>query len=62
MYALFHRIGQFKNYDTTVLYNSVSGSVPIDVWYKHIDILKPNNEGKSTLDEFTRFANEVLNN
>jgi hypothetical protein len=59
MYALFSRISQFKNYDTTILYNSVSGKVDIEVWYKHIDLLD-NEAKKTTLEEFSRNATQYI--
>jgi acyl-CoA-binding protein len=57
MYALFSRIGQFKNYDTTTLYNTVSGEVKIDAWYKHINLLEKEDK-KTTLEEFCRNATQ----
>jgi hypothetical protein len=60
MYALFGRIGQFKNFDTTTLYNSVSGEVPIEPWFKHIDLMN-SDEAKTTLDEFGRDAQQYTN-
>lgn len=59
MYALFSRIGQFKNYETTTLYSTVSGEVKIEPWYKHIDLNKKDEE-KTSLDEFTKNANNIL--
>lgn len=38
LYMTFHRIGQFKNYDTSTLFATVSGDVNIDNWSKHIDL------------------------
>lgn len=58
MYALFSRIGQFKNYDTTTLYNTASGQVKIDPWYKHIDLME--EEKKTTLEEFSRNATQYI--
>jgi hypothetical protein len=58
MYALFSRIGQFKNYDTTTLYNTTSGQVKIDPWYKHIDLME--EEKKTTLEEFSRNATQYI--
>lgn len=58
MYALFSRIGQFKNYDTTTMYNTVSGQVKIDPWYKHIDLME--EEKKTTLEEFSRNATQYM--
>lgn len=61
LYALFSRITQFKNYDTTVLYNSVSGEVPIEAWYKHVDILNSDDKnGDTTFEDFSREATEKL--
>lgn len=37
---IFQRIGQFKNYDTSTLFATVSQDVKIDEWYKSTDIKK----------------------
>ena len=37
---IFQRIGQFKNYDTSTLFATVSQDVKIDAWYKSTDIEK----------------------
>lgn len=58
LYALFNRISQFKNYETTTLYNTVSGEVQIDPWYKHISINE--EEIKTSLEEFSKSANSVM--
>lgn len=34
---LFERIAQFKNYDTTTLFATVSGDTKIDAWYKVVE-------------------------
>lgn len=60
MYALFSRIGQFKNYDTTTLYNTASGQVKIDPWYKHIDLIETEEKNKTTLEEFSRNATQYI--
>jgi hypothetical protein len=59
MYALFSRIGQFKNYDTTTLYNTASGQVKIEPWYKHINLME--EEKKTTLEEFGKNATQYIN-
>lgn len=33
-YKLFGRVGQFKNYDTSILFATVSAEAKIDPWYK----------------------------
>jgi len=38
LYMTFHRIGQFKNYDTTTLFKTAFEKVDIDSWSKHIDL------------------------
>lgn len=38
LYMTFHRIGQFKNYDTTTLFKTAFDKVDIDSWSKHIDL------------------------
>lgn len=48
LYALFNRIAQFKQYDTTTLFATISGEVKIEPWYKHIDILKKDERGIRT--------------
>lgn len=37
---IFQRIGQFKNYDTSTLFATVSKDVKIDEWYKSTDTKK----------------------
>jgi hypothetical protein len=59
IYALFNRVSQFKNYDTTTLYNSVSGEVKIDGWYKHIEMIENKDEGIS-IDDFSNYANKII--
>jgi hypothetical protein len=59
LYALFNRIGQFKNYDTTVLYSTVTSDVKIESWAKHAEINE--EEKKSTLSEFSKSANSIMN-
>lgn len=58
MYALFNRLTQFKNYDTTVLYSSVSGDVKIDPWYKHVSMTK--NDTTTSLEEFSQNAIDIV--
>jgi hypothetical protein len=58
MYAMFGRVGQFKNFDTTTLYNTVSDQVKIDPWYKHISLME--EEKKTTLEEFSRNATQYI--
>lgn len=48
MYALFNRIAQFKQYDATTLFATISSEVKIEPWYKHIDILKKDEKGIRT--------------
>lgn len=57
MYALFNRIGQIKNYETTILYSTVSGEVKVEPWYRHVDLMN-NKEQKTTLEEFSRNASQ----
>lgn len=51
MYALFYRLGQFKNYNTTTLFATVSKDVKIESWYKAID-LTGFKDKKLSLKEF----------
>lgn len=37
LYKTFDRIGQFKNYERTVLYSIFSSDIKIDPWYKAIE-------------------------
>lgn len=39
-YKIFARIGQFKNYDTSTLFATVSKEAKIETWYKSIDTKK----------------------
>lgn len=43
MYMAFSRISQFKNYDTTTLFATVSGEVNIENWSKHINLFAKEN-------------------
>jgi hypothetical protein len=63
MYALFNRICQFQNHQTTVLYSSVSGGdkVSIDPWYKHVDLTKKERE-TMTLDQFENKVKNMMEN
>lgn len=41
MYMTYYRIAQFKNYDTTTLFSTVSTEkIKIDSWSKHIDLFE----------------------
>ena len=35
LYKTFDRVGQFKNYEQTVLYSMFSNDIKIDPWYSH---------------------------
>lgn len=59
-YSLFSRIGQFKNYDSTILFKTVTNEVNVEPWAKHIDILE-DSEKKTTLKEFSEKANSIIN-
>lgn len=39
-YKIFQRIGQFKNYDTNVLFATVSSEAKIEPWYKSTEVKK----------------------
>jgi hypothetical protein len=58
LYAYFNRIAQMKNNEAMTLYNSVTGSVNVEAWYKHIDLLAV--EEKTTLEEYSRDAGQIL--
>lgn len=60
MYAIFNRIGQFKNHEATILYSSVSNEVQVNPWYRHIDLLGEEDK-KTTLDEFSKNAKQIIN-
>jgi len=45
VYATYYRIGQMKNYDTTVLYSTVAEKVNIEDWNKHIDLFEDKKSG-----------------
>jgi hypothetical protein len=51
LHALFNRITQMKNYDTTILYSTVSSEVKVDLWYKHIDMFKDEEKELTSLEE-----------
>lgn len=55
LHALFNRINQFKSYDTTTQFATVSGDVKIETWFKDVDILKKEEKGLVSLD---RLRNE----
>jgi ABC-type uncharacterized transport system ATPase subunit len=52
-HALFSRVAQFKNYDTSTLFATVSKDAKIDPWYKLVNILEE-NEKKISLNEFSK--------
>lgn len=54
MYMSFNSIGNFKNYDTTTLYSTVSSEkIKIHSWSEHIDLFKEEKHGisRSEFDE-----------
>ena len=54
-YKLFGRVGQFKNYNTSVLFSTVSTEAKIEPWYKSDVIHK--NENYITEDQLNRAVN-----
>ncbi len=53
---LFNRICMFKNYDTSILFKTVTNEVTIDAWYKQMEL----TQDQTTLEEFSNHANSKL--
>jgi hypothetical protein len=53
MYMTYYRIAQFKNYDTSTLFATVSDKVKVDSWSKHIDMFAEEKHFVSK-DEFNK--------
>ena len=53
LYMTFHRIGLFKNYDTSTLFATVSEKATVENWSKHIDLF----EEESHVMEESKFKN-----
>lgn len=51
-YKLFGRIGQFKNYDSSVLFATVATDVKIEPWYKTDEVVK--NESYITEEQLNK--------
>lgn len=55
---LFNRVAMFKNYDTSILFKSVSPTdITIESWYKQLE----EEQKKMTLDEFSKKGMSVFN-
>ncbi len=62
LYATFYRIGQFKNYDTSTLFATVSTEkLNIESWSKHIDLFASESHA-ITKDEFNRATGSIFGN
>lgn len=59
LYALFYRTNQFKSYDSTTHFATVSKDIKIESWAKHIDILDL-KEKNTMLDEFSQQAQSMM--
>lgn len=53
VYATYYRIAQFRNYDTSTLFATVSSEVSIDAWNKNIDLFKEEKAGMK-MSEFKK--------
>lgn len=61
MYALFYRTGQFKNYNTTTLFATVSKDIKIESWCKAIDLTEL-KEKKTNIKDFEKKSKSLFNN
>jgi len=53
VYSTYYRIGQFRSYDTTTLFATVSSDVSIEAWNKTIDLFKTEKAGMK-MSEFKK--------
>jgi hypothetical protein len=60
LYMTYHRIGHFKNYDTTTLFKTAFDNVDIGNWSKHIDLFE-DEKHFVTQDQFKKTTGKVLN-
>jgi hypothetical protein len=61
-YMTYHRIAQFKNYDTSTLFATVSSEKSnIESWSKHIDLFEDENHSISK-DEMNNKTNSLFGN
>lgn len=56
LHMLFNRICMFKNYETSILFKTVTNEVTIDAWYKKMEL----KQEQTTLEEFSSHANSKL--
>lgn len=60
LYMTYHRIAQFKNYDTSTLFATVSADkINIESWSKHINLFEEENHSISH-DEFKKTTGKVV--
>jgi hypothetical protein len=59
LYMTYYRIAQFKNYDTSTLFATVSDKVNVDSWSKHINIFEEEKHFISK-DEFDKKSNSLF--
>lgn len=61
LYMTYYRIAQFKNYDTTTLFSTVSTEkIKIDSWSKHINLFEEEKHFV-TYDQFKKNTGSILN-
>lgn len=54
LYVNFYRVGQFKAYDTTMLFRTIDPKIKPVEWNGHVDILGSLNKKEQTLEEFSK--------
>lgn len=60
LYLTFHRIAQFKNYDTSTLFATVSEKAKVESWSKHIDLYEEEKHFV-TEDQFSKNTGSMFN-
>lgn len=51
LYANFNRVGQFKAFDATTLYSSVTSEATVESWYKHVEICADKKKELTSLEK-----------
>lgn len=57
VYSTYYRIAQFRSYDTTTLFSTVSNEVSIEAWNKSIDLFKTEKSGMKMSEFKKKYGN-----
>ena len=55
-YAIYARVNSIKNYDTSVLFATVSNEVKIEQWNKHINLLSEEKTKDMKREDYDRIS------